>query len=121
MYYHTAEEYAERLNEIDFEIAKLEVERKYIRDVQDLYAQRFTSAPEPAENNDSSNGVKRSERILAIIQNNPGINGQTVRELLGEETVSQTQISNALSSLRLSKKIENRGKSGLAARWYVKK
>lgn len=119
----TVEECVARLGEIEsetnrfnLELEMLSIEKTYVERMMELFEKRSNpTTPKP-----NGNGKKRTDQVLAIIQNNPGINGRDIREQMPKGT-TQVQVTNALSSLREHGFIENRGKTGLAAKWRIKK
>lgn len=65
----------------------------------------------------------KTDAILQIVVDNPGIDGQGIKRLVDKSWFDATgrQIQSAVSRLSRDGEIENRGKHGLGACWYVSK
>jgi len=74
-----------------------------------------TDAPDTPPINTSTS---TRQQIYQLVAENPGLSGRNIFSLLEDKT-TRRQVSTALTSLRLDGKIENRGKHGLGARWYI--
>lgn len=103
--------------ECDKALELLEMEREHILEVRKFLEengpQLFISRRQKKSNRN---------RVLQIVMDNPGIDGTSVRSMLEEEgfDVSKRQAQSTLSNLAAAGEIENRGRHGLGARWYIK-
>ena len=103
--------------ECDKALKLLEIERKHILEVRKFLEENGPQVFIPRRQKKTNRN-----RVLQIISDNPGIDGQAVRKILHEEgfDVHKRQAQSSLSNLAAAGEIENRGKHGLGARWYIK-
>jgi hypothetical protein len=102
--------------ECDKALTMLDMEREHV-----LKVRKFLEENGPQLFTSVKPKFKR-DHILEIVLNNPGIDGRTVKETVEKEgvIVRGRQVQSALSNLAIAGEIENRGKHGQGARWYVK-
>lgn len=64
----------------------------------------------------------KADSVLQIIIDNPGLNGRVIADAMKEAGVyfEKRQVQSALNRLSKAGEIENRGKHGIGARWYIK-
>lgn len=103
--------------ECDKALELLEMERKHILEVRKFLKENGPQVFIPRRQRKSNRN-----RVLQIVKDNPGIDGQAVRKILQDEgfDVSKRQAQSSLSNLAAAGEIENQGKHGLGARWYIK-
>ena len=101
--------------ECDKALKRLEMEREHILNVRKFIEENGPQLFIPRRQKGNRN------RVIQIVMDNPGIDGQTVRKILQDEgfDVSKRQAQSALSRSAAANEIENRGKHGLGARWYI--
>lgn len=108
----TVSECNKKISKIDSEIDRLKQERKLIVRIRDLLTEDKAGA--------RVIGHEAYPKILEIIRNNPGLDGQGVHEALSDVKTTSRQTTQRLSHLRRQGKIENRGGRGFHSRWYIK-
>ena len=59
-----------------------------------------------------------AQRVLEVVQDDPGVSCQHIQTRLGD--VTGKQVSNSLAFLRRTNQIVNLGKHALGASWYPK-
>lgn len=103
--------------ECDKALKYLEMERKHVLEVREFLEENGPQFFIPRRQRKSNRN-----RVLQMISDNPGIDGQAVRSQLHKEgfDVTRRQAQSSLSNLAAAGEIENRGKHGLGARWYIK-
>ena len=110
----------EELFQLDTRLERLKLERDHVVAVRDLYAMRdaLDTISEETSNQPIVMYPLYAE-IIAIIRDNPGLNGVAVRENLVTD-MEPRQLSYTLRAMREKGYIENRGGQGRSGSWYVK-
>lgn len=112
---NTVSECNEELGRIDSEIERLTLERHHV-----LAVRKFLQKPKqrhPETQRQRAVLMPEKQRVLNIVELNPGIDGRGVFEEMGSG-IDTRKITFWLSDLRRWGYIENRGGRGRAARWY---
>lgn len=123
----TISECNRELEKIDSDMVRLELEKKHVLEIRELLKEQSFTRKEPEERKlraDRGFEHLRSEKqcLINIITDNPGIDGRRIFGICSTffGLTDTRKITFWLSDLRRQDYIENQGKRGLGARWYIK-